>query len=51
MKRNLQNPEKLINDVLVKNATLEMFSKCKQNELTKLINVRISNGKALERNH
>ena len=38
----LQNPEKLINDVLVQNATLEMFSECELNQLTKFIHVRIS---------
>ena len=42
-----QNPEKLINDVSVKNATLETFSKCKQNELTKFIHVRISIEKSI----
>ena len=38
----MQNPEKLINDVSVQNATLEMFSKFKQDQLTKFIHVRIS---------
>ena len=36
------NAGKLINDVSIQNATLEMFSKCKQNQLTKFIHVRIS---------
>ena len=38
--QNLQNSEKLFNDISVQNSTLEMFSKCKQNELTKFIHVR-----------
>ena len=35
------NTDKQINDVSVQNETLEMFSKCKQNQLTKFIHVRI----------
>ena len=31
--QKLQNTDKLINDVSVQNETLEMFSKCKQNQL------------------
>ena len=42
-----QNREKLINDVSVQNATLEMFSKCKQNQLIKFIHVRISTEKRI----
>ena len=38
----IKSPGKLINDVSVQNATLETFSKCKQNQLTKFIHVRIS---------
>ena len=38
----IKSPGKLINDVSVQNATLEMFSKFKQNQLTKFIHVRIS---------
>ena len=45
-KQNFQNPDKLINDVSVQNATLEMFSKYKQNELKKFIHVRISTEKS-----
>ena len=39
--------EKLINCVSVQNATLEMFSKYKQNKLTKFIHVRISTEKSI----
>ena len=45
--QKLQNTDKLINDVSVQNATLEMFSKCKQNKLTKFIHVRISTEKSI----
>ena len=46
-KQIFQNPDKLINDVSVQNATLEMFSKYKQNELKKFIHVRISTEKSI----
>ena len=45
--QNLHNTDKLINDILVQNETLEMFLKCKQNQLTKFIHVRISNEKSI----
>ena len=45
--KNLQHTDKLINDVSVQNATLEMFSKYKQNELKKFIHVRISTEKSI----
>ena len=43
----MQNTDKLINDVSVQNAALEIFSKCKQNELTKFIHVRIFTEKSI----
>ena len=43
----MHNTDKLINDILVQNETMEMFSKCKQNQLTKFIHVRISNEKSI----
>ena len=45
MNKIFKNTEKLINDVSVQNATLEMFSKYKQNKLTKFIHVMISTEK------
>ena len=39
--QNLQNTDKLINDVSVQNSTLEMISKCKQYQLTRFIHVWI----------
>ena len=43
----LQNTDKLSKYVSVQNTTLEIFSKCKQNELTKFIHVRIFTEKSI----
>ena len=43
----MQNPEKLGNDVSIKNATLIFFQNVKQNELIKFIRVRISTEKII----